>query len=156
MKMIMQFLKDTEWGKLDFLIIDSPPGTGDEPLTVAQLIPDITGAVIVTTPQEVALLDVLKAISFAKKLNMRILGIVGNMGKLICPYCGGEIELFKSEKLKEVAQKEKIQILGEIPFEPEIVQASDQGRPFIQEDNLSSKAMWGVIDRILQAIKLGR
>lgn len=101
-------------GKLDFLVIDSPPGTGDEPLRVAQLIPDITG-VKMTTPQGVALLDALEAISL--------------------------VELLKSKKLDEIAQKEKNQILGEVPFEPELVQASNKGKSFIREDNSSSKAM---------------
>ena len=94
-KVIRQFLTEIEWGPLDFLIIDAPPGTGDEPLTVAHTIPEAQ-AVIVTTPQEISLADVRKSINFCQKVNMQILGVVENMGHLICPDCGKSIPLFKS------------------------------------------------------------
>lgn len=110
MKAIQQFLSDVDWGELDWLIIDSPPGTGDEPLSVAQLIP-ATGAVVVTTPQEVSLLDSRKAVAFAQRLNLKILGIIENMSGMICPHCGKQIDIFKEGGGKRAAMElaEKIQ-----------------------------------------------
>lgn len=110
MKAIQQFLSDVDWGELDWLIIDSPPGTGDEPLSVAQLIP-ATGAVVVTTPQEVSLLDSRKAVAFAQRLNLKILGIIANMSGMICPHCGKQIDIFKEGGGKRAAMElaEKIQ-----------------------------------------------
>jgi ATP-binding protein involved in chromosome partitioning len=123
---IRQFISDIEWSDLDYLIIDSPPGTGDEPLTVAQTIPDAR-ALIVTTPQEVSLADVRKSINFCREVNMRILGIVENMSGLKCPYCGKIIDLFRSEGGKLTAKKEGLRLLGSLPIEPEVVKKGDMG-----------------------------
>ena len=154
MKMIMQFLKDTKWGSLDFLIIDSPPGTGDEPLTAAQLIPDISGALVVTTPQEVALLDFERALSFARELKIEILGYVENMGKLVCPYCGREITIFKSDKIENIALQNEVNCLGKIPLEPSVAEFSDKGIPFIsQKDNLAAQSMQGIVSNVLSKLK---
>ena len=91
---IKQLLSDANWGELDYLIIDSPPGTGDEPLSVCQLIPELDGAIVVTTPQDVAILDSRKSVLFAKQLKIPVLGIIENMGRFTCPHCGKEIDLF--------------------------------------------------------------
>ncbi|MBC7189636.1 Mrp/NBP35 family ATP-binding protein, partial [Candidatus Aerophobetes bacterium] len=131
MKVISQFLSDVDWGELDFLIIDSPPGTGDEPLSIAQLIPSLTGAIVVTTPQEVALLDARKAINFAKALNIPIIGIVENMSWLICPKCGERIEIFGKGGGEKVAREFCVSFLGKMPFDPEIVDLADKGKPFV-------------------------
>lgn len=130
MKMISQFLGETNWGKLNYLIIDSPPGTGDEPLSVVQLVPELSGAIIVTTPQEVALLDSRKSVNFAKFLNVPIIGIIENMSGLICPHCKEKIDLFKTGGGEKAARELEIPFLGRIPIEPEIVNSTDQGKPF--------------------------
>jgi len=130
MKIIQQFLGDVEWGELDWLICDSPPGTGDEHLSIAQLIP-ATAALIVTTPQDVSILDSRKAVSFAQKLNLKILGIVENMSVLACPHCGKTIELFKQGGGEKVAQELGIPMLGKIPIDPRIVESGDSGAPFV-------------------------
>lgn len=123
---IRQFIADIEWGELDFLIIDSPPGTGDEPLTIAQTIPDAK-AIIVTTPQEVSLADVRKAINFCYQAKMEILGLVENMSGLRCPHCGEIIDLFKARGGAVTAEKEKLRLLGTLPLEPEVVKQGDEG-----------------------------
>ncbi len=126
---IRQFIADIEWDELDYLVIDSPPGTGDEPLTVAQTIPDAQ-ALLVTTPQEVALADVRKSLDFCRQVNMNILGIVENMSGMTCPHCGEKIEFLKSGGGLNMAKKFGVTFLGQIPFYPEIVDASEQGRVF--------------------------
>jgi ATP-binding protein involved in chromosome partitioning len=123
---IRQFISDIEWPDLDFLIIDSPPGTGDEPLTVAQTIQDAR-ALIVTTPQEISLADVRKSINFCRQVGMFILGLVENMSGLICPHCGEKIDLFKSNGGQLTATKENIPLLASLPIEPEVVCQGDLG-----------------------------
>jgi ATP-binding protein involved in chromosome partitioning len=140
MKIISQFLRDVNWGKLDYLIIDSPPGTGDEPLSVAQLIKDLSGAIVVTTPQEVAMLDSRKSIQFAKKLNIPYIGIIENMSGFICPYCGKEINLFNKGGGKKAAAELGIDFLGDIPIDKEIVDLSDSGKAFVKYGNMDSIA----------------
>ncbi len=123
---IKQFIGDTDWGELDFLIIDSPPGTGDEPLTVAQLIPDAR-AIIVTTPQEVALADVRKSINFCKTVKMDIFGLVENMSGYKCPHCGDVIDIFGSGGGEKTALAAGINFLGKIPLDPKMVECGDSG-----------------------------
>lgn len=149
MKVIQQFLGDVEWGDLDWLIVDSPPGTGDEPLSVAQLIP-ATGAIIVTTPQEVSILDSRKAINFARKLNLEVVGIIENMSGMVCPHCGKKIELFKEGGGEKVAKEMGIPFLGKIPIDPRIVTASDEGKPFVLEnpESEATNAFMKIVDRI--------
>lgn len=127
MRAIQQFLGDVEWGMLDWLIIDSPPGTGDEPLSVAQLIP-ATYAIIVTTPQDISLLDCRKAVNFARRINLRILGIIENMSGIVCPYCGKTFYPFKQGGGERMALEMGVPFLGRIPMEPKIVEQSDEGR----------------------------
>ena len=134
---IRQFIADIEWGDLDYLIIDSPPGTGDEPLTVAQTIPEAK-ALIVTTPQEISLADVRKSINFCRKLKMEILGMVENMSGLKCPYCGKIIDLFKTRGGVVTAEKENLRLLATLPFEPEVVKEGDAGDiSILDNDGLS-------------------
>jgi len=124
---IRQFISDIEWPDLDYLVIDSPPGTGDEPLTVAQTIPDAK-ALVVTTPQEIALADVRKSINFCRQVKMGILGLVENMSGLACPHCGKQIDLFMSNGAALLAAKEGIELLGSLPIDPELVRLGDRGQ----------------------------
>ena len=124
---IRQFISDIDWPDLDYLVIDSPPGTGDEPLTVAQTIPDAK-ALVVTTPQEISLADVRKSINFCRIVKMEILGIVENMSGLLCPHCGKEIELFGARGGELLALRENICLLGKLPLDPEVVRQGDAGR----------------------------
>lgn len=126
---IRQFIGEATWGDLDYLIIDSPPGTGDEPLTVAQLISDAM-AVIVTTPQEVALADIRKSISFCKNMKMRIFGIIENMSGFTCPHCNKTVDIFGTGGGKKTALDYGINFLGKIPFDTEMVTCGDQGVAF--------------------------
>lgn len=128
---IKQLLTEVNWGDLDFLVIDLPPGTGDEPLSVAQLIPDSDGAVIVTTPQDLSLVDVRKSIDFCKKLKIPVLGVIENMSGLVCPHCGQVINVFKQGGGERMATEMNVPFLGRIPMEPLIVEASDTGKPFV-------------------------
>ena len=126
---IQQFIADVEWGALDFLIIDAPPGTGDEPLTVAQTIHDAQ-AIIVTTPQEVALADVRKSISFCRTVKMEIKGLIENMSGAICPHCGESVELFGTGGGEKTALTAGIPFLGRIPFDHRMVVCGDAGQSF--------------------------
>jgi len=129
---IKQFIAEVAWGDLDFLVIDSPPGTGDEPLSVAQTIPD-AHAIIVTTPQEVALADVRKSINFCRKVQMPILGLVENMSGLICPHCDKEIDLFSKGGGLKTAAEMSVPFLGSLPFEPRVVEAGDRGISLLEK-----------------------
>jgi Mrp family chromosome partitioning ATPase/predicted Fe-Mo cluster-binding NifX family protein len=130
---IRQFISDIDWSDLEYLVIDSPPGTGDEPLTVAQTIPDAK-ALIVTTPQEISLADVRKSISFCRQVHMEILGIVENMSGLRCPHCGQEIDLFKTQGGQFTARKEGLRLLASLPIEPEVVRQGDAGSTRFLDD----------------------
>lgn len=131
-QMIKQFLKDVEWSDLDYLIVDAPPGTGDEPLSVAQLIGDADGAVIVTTPQQVAVTDVRKCISFCRQLSLPILGVIENMSGFVCPKCGERVDIFKSGGGENMALEMNVAFLGRIPIDPQIVDACDSGHPYVK------------------------
>ena len=123
---IRQFVSDIEWGDLDFLVVDSPPGTGDEPLTVAQTIPDAE-ALIVTTPQELSLADVRKSINFCRQVEMKILGVVENMSGQLCPHCGQQVALFGQGGGKNMAREMNVPFLGQIPSDGKMVTAGDTG-----------------------------
>jgi ATP-binding protein involved in chromosome partitioning len=129
---IQQFITQCKWDDLDFLVVDCPPGTGDEPLSVAKLIPDAR-AVIVTTPQEVALADVRKSINFCRKINLEIAGLVENMSGLFCPHCQGFIPIFRQGGGQTTAERMKIQLLGTLPFDPAVVEGGDRGRPILED-----------------------
>jgi ATP-binding protein involved in chromosome partitioning len=149
MGVIRQFLEEVKWGDLDYLIVDLPPGTGDEPLSIAQLMPQ-SDAIIVTTPQDVALLSVRKSINFAKTLKMKIVGIVENMSSLACPHCGKKIDLFKTGGGEKAAIDFSIPFLGQIPIDPKIVEEGDKGIPFIlsQNDSTVVKAFNQIVEKI--------
>ncbi|HOP62672.1 MAG TPA: Mrp/NBP35 family ATP-binding protein [Spirochaetota bacterium] len=128
---IKQFLTDVLWGELDYLIVDSPPGTGDEPLSVCQLIENPDGAIIVTTPQDVALVDVRKSVTFCRQLNIPVLGVVENMSGFVCPHCGTMTEIFKTGGGESMAADMGVPYLGSIPLEPRIVESGDEGYPHL-------------------------
>ncbi len=134
---IQQFIGDVEWGELDFLIIDSPPGTGDEPLTVAQTIPDAK-AIIVTTPQEISLADVRKSINFCKAVKMEVFGIIENMSGFVCPHCSEMIDLFGTGGGEKTAREFGLTFLGRIPFDPNLVACGDSGTCY-QEAHADSR-----------------
>ncbi|MBA7688785.1 Iron-sulfur cluster carrier protein [subsurface metagenome] len=151
-QMIKQFLKDVDWGRLDFLVVDSPPGTGDEPLSVVQLLENADGAVIVTTPQEIALSDVRKCITFCRNLKLPVLGVVENMSGFVCPKCGEKTDIFKSGGGELMASQMDVPFLGRIPIDPLIVQACDSGKPFVYHYNQSqtAKAFEKILNPILE------
>jgi Mrp family chromosome partitioning ATPase len=146
---IRQFIGEVEWGELDFLIIDSPPGTGDEPLTIAQTISDAK-AIIVTTPQEVSLADVRKSISFCRAVKMDILGLIENMSGFACPHCKEMIDLFGSGGGEKTAGKAGIPFLGRIPFDPNVVSCGDNGISFQEKysDAQATKAFKELAEKI--------
>ena len=148
---IRQFIADIEWNDLDYMIIDSPPGTGDEPLTVAQTIPDAK-ALIVTTPQEISLADVRKSINFCRQVNMKILGLVENMSGLSCPYCGRIIDVFKTRGGIVTAKKENLKFLATLPIEPEVVKKGDAGDISIldNDDLLFTQKLNQMVDEIVK------
>jgi len=149
-QMIKQFLKDVDWGSLDFLVVDSPPGTGDEPLSIVQLLENADGAIIVTTPQEVALSDVCKCISFCRNLKLPVLGVLENMSGFVCPKCGEKTNIFKSGGGEIMANEMHVPFLGRIPIDPQIVQACDSGKPFVYHYRQSQTAK--VFQRMLNPI----
>ena len=151
MSLIKQFLKDVEWGDLDYLVIDSPPGTGDEPLSVCQLVKNPAGAVVVTTPQDVATADVRKSVNFCKQLNLRVLGVVENMSGFVCPSCGEVTDIFKSGGGERMAADMGVPFLGRIPIDPAVGHACDAGTPFVYHYNKTetAKAFERVIGPIL-------
>ena len=128
---IKQFLQNVMWGTLDYLVIDAPPGTGDEPLSIGQLIKERAGAIIVTTPQQVATIDVAKCITFCNQLQLPVTGIVENMSGFICPHCGKEVDIFSKGGGKELASRMRVPFLGTIPLDPEIVKSGDSGQPYV-------------------------
>lgn len=155
---IKQFLADVNWGKLDYLIIDSPPGTGDEPLTVCQTIPELTGSVVVTTPQEVAILDSRKSINFARQVNVPLLGIIENMSGFVCPHCGKSSEIFGNGGGEKAAGEMGVPFLGRIPIEPALMQAEDAGISYIAQapESETSKAIMAIVDRIESSLASSR
>lgn len=131
MGVIKQLLTEVKWGELDYLIMDFPPGTGDEPLSVAQLVPDSDGAIIVTTPQNLSTIDVRKSISFCRKLNVPVIGVIENMSGFVCPDCKTVIDIFKTGGGEKMAQEMGVPFLARIPIDPQVVEASDSGSPFV-------------------------
>jgi len=158
MAVIKQFLKDVHWGELDFLIIDSPPGTGDEPLSAAQLIETLDGAIIVTTPQELSIIDVQRSIGFCRKLKIPVLGVIENMSGFVCPHCGKRTEIFKSGGGERMAKEMGVVFLGKIPLEPKIVEAGDSGKPFVYHfaKTETAKAFKKALEPILEIFGLNK
>ena len=150
MSAISQFLSDVDWGPLDFLVVDLPPGTGDEALSIIQLAPNVTGAVIVTTPQEVATMDAMKAAKFVEKLGLKVLGIVENMSGFVCPHCKEEVDLFGSGGGKRIAEVLNVPFLGSIPLDPEMRKAGDEGKPFVIRSRDSPT--WKKVDAVMEEL----
>ena len=150
---IKQFIGDIDWGNLDFLVIDAPPGTGDEPLTVAQTISDAK-AIIVTTPQEVALADVRKSINFCKTVKMEIFGLIENMSSFSCPHCGEMIELFGTGGGEKTANQMGVRFLGRIPFDPQMVACGDSGVCYqeFHRDSAVTKAFTDVAEAMSKLV----
>jgi Mrp family chromosome partitioning ATPase len=140
MTAIKQLIGDFNWGNLDFLVVDIPPGTGDEPLSIAQLIPNCDGVIIVTTPQDVALVSVRKSINFVKTMGLPILGIIENMSGFNCPHCGKTVEIFKSGGGLKASKDFNVPFLGKVPLDSQIVDACDSGEPFVVKNNTSNTA----------------
>ena len=141
--LIQQFIRDVAWGELDYLVIDCPPGTGDEPLSVFQLMGEGTKAVVVTTPQDVAVLDVRKSLTFCKDLKMPVLGVIENMSGFVCPHCSELVDIFKSGGGQQMAEEMKVPFLGKIPVDPAMVESGDNGTPYVvaHSDTETAKAI---------------
>jgi ATP-binding protein involved in chromosome partitioning len=148
MAVIGQFLSDVNWGALDYLIVDLPPGTGDEALTIVQLAPNVRGAVIVTTPQDVAVLDAIKAIKFIEKLELPVIGIIENMSGMVCPHCGDTIDLFGRGGGEKAARELGVPYLGAIPLDPAMVKAGDEGRPYVLRH--ANTPTWKAVDAVME------
>ena len=157
MAAIKQLIGDFDWGNLDYLIVDIPPGTGDEPLSIAQLIPNCDGAIIVTTPQDVALVSVRKSINFVKKMNMPIIGIIENMSGFKCPHCGKSVNIFKTGGGLKASKDFCVPFLGRVPLDTQIVKTGDSGEPFVIKNNGSDtvKSFLEIIDNIENIINKG-
>jgi Mrp family chromosome partitioning ATPase len=149
---IRQFISDVSWGDLDFLVVDSPPGTGDEPMTVLKTIPEAL-CVVVTTPQEISLADVRKAINFLQYAQANILGLVENMSGFVCPHCGETIDLFKRDGGRRLAGKYGLDFLGAIPLDPNTVVAADRGLPVVlwDGDTAAKQAFLKLGERLAEA-----
>jgi len=155
MGVIKQFLKDVVWGELDYLIVDCPPGTGDEPLSVIQLIENADGAVVVTTPQEVALLDVRKSVTFCRELKLPVLGGVENMSGFICPKCGEVSDIFKKGGGEAMAAEMGIPFLGRVPITQAVVDSGDAGRPCVyhRADDPAAKAFQQIAQTLREKLE---
>jgi ATP-binding protein involved in chromosome partitioning len=151
-KAIQQFLEEVQWEGYDYMVLDMPPGTGDEPLSISQLVPKVDGVVIVVTPQDVALLDARKAIDFCKKVEMKVLGIVENMSGFVCPHCGETTYIFKKGGGEEAAKKYNVPFLGRIPFSMEIVEGTDSGVPSASLNDTVSAIFTDIADKIVQSV----
>ena len=152
-KAIQQFLEDATWEGKDYVIIDFPPGTGDEALSVAQMIPEVDGVVIVVTPQDLALLDAKKAINFAEQLHLKVIGIVENMSGFSCPHCGTVTNIFKTGGAEALAKELNIEFLGKIPIYPEIVQHADTGVPAVESSEEVRKIYNEISSRIASLVE---
>ena len=152
-KALQQFLEDVAWGERDFVIMDMPPGTGDEALSVAQIVPDVEGVVVVVTPQDVALLDAKKAINFASQMKLKVLGLVENMSGFVCPHCGETVNIFKKGGGEEAAKKYNVPFLGRIPLYPEIVESSDNGVPSVSQSNAIAEAFNKITENLLNVME---
>ncbi len=149
MNAIRQFLTGVEWGELDYMVIDLPPGTGDEPLSVVQLMKKVDGAIIVTTPQELAVLSARKAVNFSRVLQVPVIGIIENMSGFVCPHCGNEVNIFKYGGGERAALELGVPFLGRVPFDPQMVEAADSGTPFVlQKGSRVTEAFEQIIENV--------
>jgi ATP-binding protein involved in chromosome partitioning len=155
MVMIKQFLQDIEWPELDYLIVDNPPGTGDEPLSIVQILKKVDGAVIVSTPQDVAFLDARKTIKFSQKMSVPVIGIIENMSGFTCPHCGEKIDIFPGKGVAKAALDFNVDILGNIPIDVNIVKTSDSGKPYIKDfsELAGAKVMENIVQKIIKKVE---
>jgi len=152
MAALKQFISDVNWGDLDFLLVDLPPGTSDEPISAVQLISGLDGAIIVTTPQDVALLDSRKAVNMFLMMNVPVLGIVENMSGFVCPHCGERIDVFKTGGGERAAKELGVPFLGAIPLDVAIGRLSDLGQAFAGGKSPAAKAFQRIVDAVLQKL----
>jgi ATP-binding protein involved in chromosome partitioning len=150
---IKQFISEVSWGDLDYLVVDCPPGTGDEPLSVAQLIGKRAEALIVTTPQRVSIDDVRKSITFCRKLDIDLIGIVENMSGFVCPHCNNTVDIFDAGGGESLAKEFNVPFLGRVPIDTNIVKACDEGVPFVSAKSNSeiSKNITQIVEAILHS-----
>lgn len=153
-KALKQLLADVEWGELDFLIVDLPPGSSDEPLSIVQTIKDLDGMVVVTTPQNVSLLDVSKSVNFAQVTNVPILGVIENMSGFVCPHCGEETNIFKKGGGKNFAEQLSLNFLGNVPLIPDICEAGDRGRPAVLSSEPAKNAFESIVESIMKQLNM--
>ncbi len=153
MKALVQFLEDVEWGELDFLVVDLPPGTGDAQLTLTQQVP-LDGAVIVTTPQDVALIDARKGLAMFQKVNVPVMGVIENMSAFVCPHCGERSEIFKSGGGRRTAEQLGVPFLGDVPIDPAIVVGGDAGQPIVAShpDSVAARAFMELARAVLHRV----
>ncbi len=152
---IRQFLGEVAWGPLDYLLVDLPPGTGDESLSILQLLPEMDGVIIVTIPSEVSQAVVKKAVTFARKMGVPVFGIIENMAGLVCPHCGETINVFSEGGGARIAEEMGVELLGSIPIDPRISMDSDEGTPFIlrHPDSPAAKSFMDLVDKIEEKVK---
>lgn len=152
---IKQFISSVNWGDLDYLVVDCPPGTGDEPLSVIQLLGEPDGAVIVTTPQDLALVDVRKSVTFCHEMNLDVIGVVENMSGFACPHCGEVVDVFKTGGGERMAEEMGVPFLGRIPLDPAMVSAADDGKPFVEHnaDAPASGAMQNIFEKVIRFVE---
>lgn len=147
---IKQFVTEVSWGELDYLVVDCPPGTGDEPLSITQLLSNADGAVIVTTPQQLSVIDVKKCITFCKQLNLPVLGVIENMSYFVCPQCNHKINVFSTDGGKQIAKDFKVPFLASIPLDPALAKACDAGIPFINTQSPTADLLRKAFKILLQ------
>ena len=147
---IQQFLGEVEWGDLDYLVVDLPPGTGDEALNIVQFAPHVEGAVIVTTPQDVAVLDFTKAIKFIEMMELPVLGVIENMSGMVCPHCGEVVDIFGKGGGEKTATQYHVPYLGAIPIDIEMRKAGDEGKPFIIKKVGETNPTWDAVDKVME------
>ncbi len=152
---IKQFMQDIQWPQLDYLIVDSPPGTGDEPLSVVQTLKNVDGSIIVSTPQDIALLDARKTIKFSQKMDVPVLGIIENMSTFVCPHCGEKTDIFAGLGIGKAASDFDIDVLGHIPIDVNIVRSGDSGKAYLKnhETQASAKEFQKIISKIASKMK---
>lgn len=153
-RLIENFLTDVRWGELDCLVVDSPPGTGDEIISIVQILDKVDGAIIVATPQDVALADVRRTVKFCKDASIPILGVVENMSGFVCPHCGKSVDIFKSGGAERLSEAYKLPFLGKIPLDPSVATTGDEGKPFMifYPESEPAKAFSKIIDKIVEFI----
>ena len=152
---IKQFMQDIKWPELDYLIVDSPPGTGDEPLSVVQTLKKVDGSIIVSTPQDIALLDARKTIKFSQKMDVPVLGIIENMSTFVCPHCGEKTDIFAGNGIEKAASDFSVDVLGKIPIDVNIVKSGDSGKAYLKnhETQASAKEFNNIISKIVAKMK---